>query len=113
MDSKPLPSRWARSEKAIRAVQVAFDVEEQVLQCIRQAAFANNLSTSDQIRAVLGLPVTRQAKRPRLTVSLSEDDYALLAQRYRLPADARLDIKECALRDLQQFAQNTARQKAD
>lgn len=89
-----LPSRWRSSQPALRAVQVAFDVSESVLQAIRRAAYENNLSNSDQVRVVLGLPLQRQAKRPRLTVSLSEADYTLLGERYDLDPGNSLAIKE-------------------
>ncbi|MDO5289078.1 MAG: hypothetical protein Q4F13_05520, partial [Pseudomonadota bacterium] len=78
------PPRWQGADQALRAVQVAFDVEEAVLEAIRVAAFHANVSTSTQIRHVLGLPVAERPKRPRLTVTLSADDYALLADRYGL-----------------------------
>ena len=89
-----LPSRWQSSQPALRAVQVAFDVSEAVLRAIRQSAFEANLSNSDQVRVALGLPITRQAKRPRLTVSLSPEDYVELGQRYQLDPGDLLTIKE-------------------
>jgi hypothetical protein len=89
-----LPTRWQSSQPALRAVQVAFDVSEAVLQAIRRAAFDANLSNSDQIRVVLGLPVVRQAKRPRLTVSLSPEDYSELGARYQLDPGDHLAVKE-------------------
>lgn len=99
-----LPARWQSAQPALRAVQLAFDVSEQVLQAIRAAAFAANLSNSDQIRVVLDLPLARQAKRPRLTVSLSPADYQLLARRYKLAADDHLRIKEMVAAELAAFA---------
>jgi hypothetical protein len=98
------PERWEASAQAIRAVQIAFDVEDRVLEAVRAAAFENHLSTSDQIRQVLGLSVVRQAKRPRLTVSLSETDYALLGRRYRIDATNRLAVKERVTAELIKFA---------
>lgn len=89
-----LPSSWRSSQPALRAVQVAFDVSEAVLQAIRTAAYEANLSNSDQVRVVLGLPLLRQTKRPRLTVSLSEEDYRLLGARYSLDHGNHLAIKE-------------------
>jgi hypothetical protein len=102
------PVRWQGSDEAIRAVQVAFDVEEAVLEAVRSAAFEQHVSTSDQIRQVLGLATTSKPKRPRLTVSLSAADYEFLAQRYGLAADDRLAIKERATRDLIAFAGDAA-----
>lgn len=107
MTSANRPSRWQSSDQAIRAVQMAFDVELEVLNAVRTAAFKNDLSTSDQIRLVLGLPVTRKPKRPRLTVSLSPDDYAVLGARYDVPPEGHLAIKEKVLADLINFAQNS------
>ncbi|MDA7416893.1 hypothetical protein PGB34_11000 [Xenophilus arseniciresistens] len=97
------PARWQGSESALHAVQVAFDVEIAVMEAIRIAAFHENVSTSQQIRSVLGLPVAARPKRPRLTVTLDESDYALLAQRYGLAPDDRLGIKEAATRELIAF----------
>lgn len=106
-----LPSRWRSSQPALRAVQVAFDVSEAVLQAVRAAAFEANLSNSDQVRVVLGLPLLRQAKRPRLTVSLSEEDYRLLAARYGLDAGDHLAIKERVGAALVAFADRQRRQR--
>lgn len=98
------PARWQSSDEAIRAVQVAFDVEEAVLTAVRRAAFNNNLSTSDQIRRILGLSVSSRPKRPRLTVSLAQHDYEVLGARYGLAPDERLAIKERVTRELIAFA---------
>jgi hypothetical protein len=99
------PSRWKGSDEAIKAVQVAFDVEEAVLDAVRTAAFRNNLSTSDQIRHLLDLSTATRPKRPRLTVSLSAADYEVLAGRYGLSVDDRLAIKEKVTEELIRFAE--------
>jgi hypothetical protein len=99
------PPRWRGTDEAIRAVQVAFDVEAAVLDAVRRAACESGLSTADQIRTVLGLEVLRRPKRPRLTVSLTPADYGILAERYGLAADDRLAIKERVTRDLIDFAE--------
>jgi hypothetical protein len=103
------PARWKGSDDAIRAVQVAFDVEEAVMDAIRRAAFDNNLSQSDQIRRLLSLPTSERPKRPRLTVTLGAEDYELLAQRYGLPKDDRLTIKEKVTEELIRFSSDTGR----
>jgi hypothetical protein len=107
-----LPRSWRSAQPALRAVQVAFDVSEAVLQAVRAAAFEANLSNSDQVRVLLGLPLLRQAKRPRLTVSLSEDDYKLLAARYSLDPADHLAIKERVGAALVAFAGKHQRQRA-
>lgn len=105
------PARWTSSDDAIRAVQVAFDVEEAVLSAVRAAAFHNDLSTSDQIRQLLELPTATRPKRPRLTVSLSTADYEVLGMRYGVPSDERLIIKEKVTAELIAFAHVNKRRK--
>lgn len=107
------PPRWQSSDRAIRAVQIAFDVEAAVLNAVRAAAFNNDLSTSDQLRLVLGLEVIRKPKRPRLTVSLSPEDYAVLGKRYGVDPANTLAIKEKALADLIAFAQQSTMARSD
>lgn len=94
MTERRRPLAWRSSDEAIKAVQVAFDVEEAVITAIRRAAFESNLSSSDQIRVLLGLPVVRQAKRPRLTVSLAASDYEELGRRFGIDPADRLAIKQ-------------------
>ncbi len=101
------PDRWRGTDEAIRAVQVAFDVEAAVLEAVRRAACESGLSSADQIRTVLGLDVLRRPKRPRLTVSLTQADYEVLAKRYGLAVDDRLAIKEHVTNDLIDFARKT------
>ncbi|MDR2689460.1 MAG: hypothetical protein LBB76_06845 [Azoarcus sp.] len=104
MSAPQKPPRWLGSDAALHAVQVAFDVEATVLEAVRHAAFENNLSNSDQIRKILGLLVSRRPKRPRLTVSLTQEDYETLGERYGLDAKDRLAIKERVTRELIDFA---------
>jgi hypothetical protein len=99
--SSPL---WSGSDAALRAVQVAFDVETQVIDAVRYAALKNQLSPSDQIRKILGLPTTSKPVRPRLTVTLSDDDYALLAARFGVPVEDKRKIKEALHEALINFA---------
>lgn len=98
------PVRWSGSDAALKAVQVAFDVEEAVMEAVRTAAFNNHLSPSDQIRQILKLAVTRRPKRPRLTVSLTPQDYEVLGERYGLAPEDRLAIKEKVTQELIAFS---------
>ncbi len=104
-------TKWASSDAALRAVQVAFDVEQQVIAAVRYAALENDLSPSDQIRKILHLPITSKPVRPRLTVSLSDADYELLATRFGLSADDKRAIKEALHRTLMEFANASSGQR--
>lgn len=96
--------RWTGSDAALRSVQVAFDVEKQVIDAVRYAAFENQLSPSDQIRKILGLPHTSKPVRPRLTVTLSDADYAILAERFGVAVDDKRSIKDALHEALISFA---------
>lgn len=98
--SRKLPEKWQSSVKAMKAVQVAFDMDEKIQLSIRKEALEAGLSPSDQIRDILGLPINKRPKRPRLTVSLAPNDYQLLAEKYGLEPDQQLEIKKKLMDDL-------------
>ena len=98
--ARKLPEKWQSSLKAVKAVQVAFDMDEKVQLAIRTQAVQAGLSPSDQIRTILGLPTSKRPKRPRLTVSLAPDDYLLLAEKYQLAPEQQLEIKKKLMDEL-------------
>lgn len=98
--TKKIPEKWQSSIKAMKAVQVAFDMDEKIQLSIRKEALEAGLSPSDQIRDILGLPVNKRPKRPRLTVSLAPTDYQVLAEKYGLQADQQLEIKRKLMDEL-------------
>jgi hypothetical protein len=100
--SRKLPEKWQSSIKAVKAVQVAFDMDEKIQLSIRTQALHAGLSPSDQIRDILGLPTNKRPKRPRLTVSLSPVDYEILALKYNLKSEQQLEIKRKLMDDLVQ-----------
>lgn len=100
MNKRKLPEKWETSVKAMKAVQVAFDMDEKVQFEIRKQALEAGLSPSDQIRSILGLPVNKRPKRPRLTVSLNAADYIVLAEKYGLDPDQQLEIKKQLMQEL-------------
>ncbi len=88
----------------MKAVQVAFDMDEKIQYKIRKAALDNNLSPSEQIRDILGLTINKRPKRPRLTVSLNNQDYIELAEKYGLQPEQQLEIKKLVIEDLVRFS---------
>ena len=98
--SRKIPEKWQSSVKAVKAVQVAFDMDEKIQLSIRKQALEAGISPSEQIRDILGLPTNKRPKRPRLTVSLSAEDYALLGEKYGLSAEQQLEIKKKLMDDL-------------
>ncbi len=101
---KSKPERWSESDKAIRATQVAFDVENEIIDKIKVQACKKGVTPSDMIRLILGLGVTAKRVRPRLTMSLKEQDYRELAEKYGLKANERLAIKARIIEEIRDFA---------
>ncbi len=99
-----LPKQWKKSENSLKAIQLAFEFNQHISDTIRQHASQQGLSTSDQIRQIIGLQ-PKKPVRPRLTVSLSEEDYQYLGRRYHLPADDKNAIRQAIATDLIAFSQ--------
>ncbi len=97
--------RWPSSQRAIRAVQMAFDTSRDLATAVRLEAVRRGLSASDVIREIVGLPVSGRPVRPRLTVSLTDDDFAVLARRYGIDAEDRLAIKRRVMEELLAFSE--------
>ena len=90
---KKAPKNWTKSDKSIRAVQVIFELEQAQSRALRISAIKQDLSPSDYIRDIVGLP-RKKPVRPRLSISLSEEDYKILGKRYKLKADEKDKIRE-------------------
>ena len=93
------PAHWKKESKAIKATQVAFDISTEAQKQLKLKAIHNDLSPSDQMREILGLPCKKPV-RPRLTISLSIDDYQILADHYGLDLEDKLAIKEKAAKEI-------------
>ena len=102
-----LPEKWQQSAKVIKAVQIAFDMDTKLQYSIRRSALDKGISPSEQIRHLLDLPMHTKPKRPRLTVSLNNDDYVKLSYRYDLQSDQQLEIKKRVIEELTQFAKES------
>lgn len=96
--------RWHEEKNAIKATQIAFDISVEAQKVIKQEALVNNLNPPDQIRKILGLSYNKVPVRPRLTVSLKDEDFAILAQRYQLAPEDQTAIKQKVAEELIAFA---------
>jgi len=85
---KIAPASWSQSAKSLRAVQVIFELDLEQSRIIRINAIEQDLSPSNYIREVVGLP-RKKPIRPRLSISLSSEDYQILADRYQLASDKK------------------------
>lgn len=95
---------WSKEESAVQAVQLAFDLSNDIQRAFRVAAAMQDMGSSDMVRKVLKLPYRTQRLRPRLTVTLRDEDFHELAERYGLAAEDRAMIRQRVADELQQFA---------
>ena len=108
MSDQALPENWKKSSKSIRAIQIAFEFGSGVVsESIRAEANKNGLSTSDQIRKIIQLEI-KPPKRPRLTVSLTEQDYQQLAERFLLDMNDKKAIREAIRNELIKFGEHSS-----
>lgn len=103
------PPRWQSEQSAIKAIQIAFDISADAQKIIKQEALNNNLNPPDQIRKILGLSYNKKPVRPRLTVSLKDEDFAVLAARYELDPGNQNAIRERVVEELISFAKGAKR----
>ena len=84
----------------MRAVQLAFDVGDEVNHQIRLEALEEGVNPPDRVRQILGLPVNSKPVRPRLSISLSEIDFEMLAEKFNVSPSDRLRIRQLAAEKL-------------
>ena len=99
-------SKWENEKKAVRAVQLAFDVGDEVNLKIRVEALEQGINPSDRVRQILGLPVNSKPVRPRLSISLSDEDFQTLGAIFGVSPDDRLKIRQIAAERLVQHVGN-------
>lgn len=91
-----LPEKWQQEKKALKAVQVAFDLGTEIQLQIRREAVDRGINPSDRVRQILGLPVHRKPQRLRLSISLTDDDFLYLAEKFSIDPSNKVEIKHMA-----------------
>ena len=95
-----MKQKWENEKKAVKAVQIAFDVGDEVNRRIRMEALEQGINPPDRIRQILSLPVSNKPLRPRLSISLSENDFIILADKFGISPNDRLKIRQLAAETL-------------
>lgn len=103
------PSRRAKSEsrsgrfqaerRALKKIQVHFEFRQSLLRKVRLAAAADDLSYSDYVRKLVGLPFSK-IQRPRISLSFSDADLRILADRYAKSSAEPQVLKRCVLEEI-------------
>lgn len=95
-----MTQKWEEEKKAVKAVQIAFDVGDEVNRKIRIEALEQGINPPDRIRQILSLPVSNKPLRPRLSISLSADDFIILADKFGVAPNDRVKIRQLAAETL-------------
>lgn len=105
MAKRELPEKWKDEVKAIKAIQVAFDLDEKLQYVIRREALDMDITPSERMRQILGLTSNKIPQRPRLSISLKPEDFNTLANRYNVETTDKRSIKQKASLEIQQYAE--------
>ena len=85
--------------QALKKIQVHFEFRQSLLRKVRLAAAHEDLSYSDYVRKLVGLPFSK-IQRPRISLSFSDADLAILAERYAQPSAEPQVLKRCVLEEI-------------
>ena len=93
------PVRFQAERRALRKIQVHFEFRQSLLRKVRLAAATADLSYSDYVRKLVGLPFSK-IQRPRISLSFSDTDLRILAERYAKPEADPQVLKRCVLEEI-------------
>ena len=91
--------RFQAERRALKKIQVHFEFRQSLLRKVRLAAAAEDLSYSDYMRKLVGLPFSK-IQRPRISLSFSDTDLRILAERYAKPDTEPQVLKNCVLEEI-------------
>lgn len=91
--------RFQAERRALKKIQVHFEFRQSLLRKVRLAAATEDLSYSDYVRKLVGLPFSK-IQRPRISLSFSDADLRILAERYAKPGAEPQTLKRCVLEEI-------------
>ncbi|MDA9817845.1 hypothetical protein N9C35_02255 [Flavobacteriaceae bacterium] len=97
-----MDKKIVQKNSLVQASQVAFELEQKIAKNIRKLAAQEGIAASDQIRKIIGLSYS-SPKRPRLSISLSNEDYLKLGKKYNISSKNTIEIKRQIIQDLIKF----------
>ena len=102
-----LSDKLSKKLEKVKAVSIAIDLGEKMGRRLRVEAAFEGVSPQDQLRKMIGLSF-KKPQRPRITLSLREKDYVLLAKRYEIKLDNKNDIKKRVVQEISKILHNQA-----
>ena len=105
MSNQQLPKRFRSSDKQIKKMQLAFEFGNKIEKGLKLEAIDNGLSPTAQLRNILNLPGGIPIK-PRLSVTLSDEDLKILAERYHIDPGDRAFMRLNISREIESYFDN-------
>jgi len=105
MTKQELPKRFRSSDKQIKKMQLAFEFGSKIEKGLKLEALNNSLSPTAQLRKILSLPGVVPVK-PRLSVTLSDEDLNILAERYHIDPNDRAFMRLNISREVESYFDN-------
>ena len=93
--------RFDAEHRALKKVQVHFEFQQSLMHKVRVEAAKENLSPSDYVRKIVGLPYSK-IQRPRISLSFSPEDISLLAAKYGEPPKTQT-LKQCVISEIEAY----------
>jgi len=97
-----IPKRFTESDKQIKKMQLAFEFGDAIEKGLKSEAIENGLSPTAQLRKILNLPTDAPVK-PRLSITLSDEDLKILAQRYNIEPNDRAFMRLNISREIENY----------
>jgi len=97
--SESQSGRFQAERRALRKIQVHFEFRQSLLRKVRLAAAGADLSYTDYVRKLVGLPFSK-IQRPRISLSFSDADLRILSERYAEPSADPQVLKRCVLEEI-------------
>ena len=83
---------WVSERKALKKIQMHFTFTAHASKLLKIDAVNEKMSTTNYLRKLIGLTFVQDA-RDRIGISLSAEDFEILAERYEVDASDRDAIK--------------------
>lgn len=94
--------KWEAEQKVLKKMQLHFTFSPSVFRQVKLDAADQNINTSDILRQILGFTHEKEV-RPRIGLSFTQEELALLAERYNLSTEDTKGIRQCVVEQVADY----------
>jgi hypothetical protein len=96
---KDVYEKWSGEKAALKKIQLHFSFQLARNNQVQHDAIDQEIKPSDMIRKIVGLPF-KKIQRPRIGLSLDNNDLQFLAKKYGVRPDEEAEIKRRVTEDV-------------